>query len=98
MLPGFISLAVGLLGKLLGSLFGKKDPSAVTLATQAATAQTQLASQEAANEVLVQGAAARAAADTQRVLHDPNAAQVHADPGAAINLGADGKPDPDLRD
>lgn len=54
---------------LLGRLFGSREPVVAQKAAEAATAETQLKQEQAANEVLRQGAAARAGADA-RVVRD----------------------------
>lgn len=76
-----ISFVAGLLGKLLGGLFGKKDPSPVELATKAATASTELAQESA--RVAIDESASGARADAQSnvvriVTNTPAAADANA--------------------
>lgn len=81
---------LGALKAILG-LGGKpKDPSATELSASDATAQTELAQQEATNVILENGAEARTAAGTRIVFGDdgpPNA--VNLNPAAAVNASPD---------
>ena len=91
----------GLLGWLFRLIFGKRDPTEAELAASNATAQTQLASERAANEIITDGAAARADADRVRAqaadaarewsarLSDSPTASDSAAAGAAIGVCAD---------
>jgi hypothetical protein len=67
MLGSIFSFVAGLLGKVLGSLFGKKDPTPVELAASNATAQTELVEQETASAIVEKASIARANADARVV-------------------------------
>lgn len=77
---------------LLRMLLGvKSEPTLADKSADAARAETQLAEEHAANDVLTQGAAARADADA-RVLrgHASGPANgVNLDPAAAVNTSPD---------
>jgi hypothetical protein len=75
---------------LLGLFFGKKEPTAADRAAEAATAETQLDQEEAANAVLRKGADARARVDRDVVLgnNGPPGA-VNTDPDAPVNRSED---------
>jgi hypothetical protein len=75
---------------LLGLLFGPKDKPAADLGKEVGKAQAELAGQEEASAEAIAAARARRDADTERVLRDARAGQVHADPADPINA------DPDL--
>lgn len=94
MFGAIISFVTGLLGKLLGSLFGKKDPTPVELATAATRAQDVAAQEGAANEVLDKASRDRndAGADIMRIESEP-----HADDAATRDAIAKQFPD-DFRD
>lgn len=91
-MSAILAFVTGLLGKLLGGLFGiHKDPTPVDLADSNARAQERLGQQEAVNEVVVKAADARADADA-RVLRDGpiTSTSITSDPNAAINQDRDG--------
>ena len=81
---------------LKGFGLGQKptDTTVKDLSASNATAQTNLQTEAAANDQLVQAAQARSAADAERVRNDPHSADVTIDPTAAVNLS----PDAHLRD
>lgn len=85
-----VEAVIGALKAIIG-LGGKpKESSATDLAASNATAETELAQQEATNETLRTAAAARTAADARIVLSDdgpPNA--VNLDPDASVNQSPD---------
>jgi hypothetical protein len=68
-----LALLTGLAGQaleyLLGRLFGPKEPTAIDLAASNASAQTQLAQEQTAHEIIAQAAAVRTDADA-RVLRE----------------------------
>lgn len=74
MMRAIISFVTGLLGKLLGSLFGKKDPTSVELATTATRAQDVAAQEGAANAIVDKASRARndAGADIMRIEAEPH--------------------------
>ena len=84
MFGAILSFVTGLLGKLLGSLFGPKDPTPVQLAASNATAQTELAGQESANATEIKAADTRAAADAAVVSIVTEPGQSDADTAAAL--------------
>lgn len=86
-----LSFITGLLGKLLGGLFGHKELSAADLADSNARAQEQLHQEKASNEILTKAADARADADA-RIERMPIGTGniVSSDPDAAINRDIDG--------
>lgn len=91
MFGAIISFVTGLLGKLLGSLFGKKDPSVTQLAASNANVNAKANNLEAANEALVKGATANADVDA-RLLHEQRGGP------DSINSSLDSDPDLPFRD
>lgn len=85
-----VSAVIGAL-KAVFSLEGKpKDPSAVDLAASNAAAEAQLSQEKSANEILTEGAQARADADARQLRHDDGPGDsVNTDPDAAVNSSPD---------
>lgn len=85
-----ITAIIGALKAILG-LGGKPaEPSAVDLAASDAAAQEQLSQERTANDILTEGAQARADADARQLRHDDGPSDgVNTDPDAAVNSSPD---------
>lgn len=85
-----ITAVIGALKAILG--FGGKptEPTAVDLAASNAAAQNQLSQEQTANDILVEGAQARADADARQLRDDAGPADsVNTDLDAAVNTSPD---------
>jgi hypothetical protein len=85
----FITWLIQFVLKGLGLGQKPADTTVKDLSASNATATTNLQTEAAANDQLVQAAQARAAVDAQRVRNDPHSADVTTDPTAAVNLSPD---------
>lgn len=91
MIGAILAFVSGLLGKLMGGLFGSKDPTPVDLADSNARAQEQLTQEKASNAILTKAADARANADARLERMPVGTGNiVTSDPDAAINHDPDG--------
>ena len=88
-MSAILSFILGLLGKALGSLFGKKDPTAVDLATSNARAQEQLKQEQAGNAILDKALRARSDADIGLRGDNGPSDSVNTDPDAPVNRSPD---------
>ena len=89
MWASILSFVAGLAGKLLASLFTPKDPTPVDLAASNATAQTNLAQQEASNAIISDAARTRTDADAGVLRESAEPAPAGSPPGAHTALDAD---------
>lgn len=92
-----LAAAGSFFGGLISKLKGGKDATAQTLQGQNATVQSQLDQERDANAELVTALDADHTAAARSLHDDPHANDVDTDRADPINLGDDGKPDPDIR-
>jgi hypothetical protein len=96
------ALLAGLAGKglelLLGLLTRTKDPTAVQLATDKATAETRLDQEQTANEIVDQAAAVRTSADARVLLESEQPAPQTSTGGAGDRTALDADPEGHWRD
>jgi hypothetical protein len=85
-----IAAIIGAIAKVLfGRWFGKHEPTEADRAAEAATAETELEQEEAANAILTKAAAARAAAERVGLRDNGPPDAVKTDPDAPVNQSRD---------